>query len=520
MPARKSRVPGLCKPPSTLGTVPDGDLADQGLPPLAAEERDSTSKARINKYGNGFVIDSEISLEAHRRLESDSDTLLYEEDEPEELVTDVTPDDLPVPRPHPHQESTFQAQVESLFATLRASDTRAAIMIGLLAVSILFIAGFSPYAHSVKPDKAFRQELQSLGASVKGAVIRPFVVRTRIIDRLSSRVSFGGYPLRDTFQDWYERQLGPSWEITLRLPVGFRHPQRELERMDRKIRTSIRRRWRSISRGVRNQQQQIRSELDGAKGYLSKVASIFVRSDVGKKDNLAVDNVQLKAEVRRMVAEEFSRLMRSQHSPMDALRKSIKDLDDLANAVNELVASDGNSGPDYALFGAGGRIVASSPSYGEQFLRFLYDRSLGFLGVRSHLVYRPKRPLTAISPGVLPGDCWAFPGSRANLTIALGKRIVPSMFTMEHTPRKSAVSISSAPREFHVYGVTAGEPDQLLGTFSYSTSEMDRYLQRFSISEEVDVRAVGIVRLEILSNQDKESSYTCLYRFRVHGFEA
>ena len=66
-----------------------------------------------------------------------------------------------------------------------------------------------------------------------------------------------------------------------------------------------------------------------------------------------------------------------------------------------------------------------------------------------------NNPRTAIQPGVLPGECWAFKGSRGFLLVGLSVPVVPTRFSLEHIPRSMSPSgvIDSAPREFMVLGL-------------------------------------------------------------------
>ena len=85
-----------------------------------------------------------------------------------------------------------------------------------------------------------------------------------------------------------------------------------------------------------------------------------------------------------------------------------------------------------------------------------------------------NNPRTAIQPGVLPGECWAFKvdkskqtaeskqittqivqGSRGFLLVGLSVPVVPTRFSIEHIPRSMSPSgvIDSAPKEFVVLGM-------------------------------------------------------------------
>uniref|UniRef100_A0A4W3I9R8 SUN domain-containing protein n=1 Tax=Callorhinchus milii TaxID=7868 RepID=A0A4W3I9R8_CALMI len=74
-------------------------------------------------------------------------------------------------------------------------------------------------------------------------------------------------------------------------------------------------------------------------------------------------------------------------------------------------------------------------------------------------------------PDVHPGNCWAFKGSQGFVVIHLSAPIRPTAFTLEHIPKSVALlgSISSAPRDFAVYGLAdeSKEEGHLIGRYTY-----------------------------------------------------
>ncbi|PNF27965.1 hypothetical protein B7P43_G16430, partial [Cryptotermes secundus] len=88
-------------------------------------------------------------------------------------------------------------------------------------------------------------------------------------------------------------------------------------------------------------------------------------------------------------------------------------------------------------------------------------------------------------PCTMPGECWAFDGSGAVVIQLIGKVNVKAV-SVEHTSRSQLLPglIKSAPKDFSVW-----EPAAIPFRF---------------------------IELKIYNNHGKES-YTCLYRFRVHG---
>ncbi|NWX40239.1 SUN1 protein, partial [Steatornis caripensis] len=120
-------------------------------------------------------------------------------------------------------------------------------------------------------------------------------------------------------------------------------------------------------------------------------------------------------------------------------------------------------------------------------------------------------------PDMYPGNCWAFKGSQGYLVVRLSMKIYPTAFTVEHIPKTLSPTgnITSAPRNFSVYGLDDEyqEEGKLLGQYVYD--EAGEPLQMFPVMEESE-KAFQIVELRIFSNWG-HAEYTCLYRFRVHG---
>ncbi|XP_047215550.1 SUN domain-containing protein 3-like isoform X1 [Girardinichthys multiradiatus] len=117
---------------------------------------------------------------------------------------------------------------------------------------------------------------------------------------------------------------------------------------------------------------------------------------------------------------------------------------------------------------------------------------------------------------LLPGQCWAFAGSQGHLSIALSHRVSISHVSIGHIPKMVSPtgSISSAPREFSVYGNKDLEDEEsLLGTFLYD--EDGDHLQTFKLPDR-KAGSFRFMRLQVNSNWGKPE-YTCLYGFRVHG---
>lgn len=189
-------------------------------------------------------------------------------------------------------------------------------------------------------------------------------------------------------------------------------------------------------------------------------------------------------------------------------------LDDVNRVMKEMLAkydADKTGLPDYALESAGGSVVNT---------RCTETYSKG--GRRYYMFGLPiwtftRSPRDAITPGMHPGECWAFRGSQGHLVIKLSQRIRVTAVSVEHIARSlvSSGHTSSAPHVFQIWGLES-ETDssgQLLGTYRYDADSDP--LQYFIIQTPVPV-IYDYVEMKILSNHGN-LDYTCLYRLRVHG---
>ncbi|XP_077357886.1 uncharacterized protein LOC144004532 isoform X8 [Festucalex cinctus] len=188
-----------------------------------------------------------------------------------------------------------------------------------------------------------------------------------------------------------------------------------------------------------------------------------------------------------------------------------KDVDQMVKAALQLFSHDRTGLADYALESGGGSILSTRCSQTYETKAAL----LSLFGIP--LWYFSQSPRVVIQPNVHPGNCWAFRGSAGFLVIRLSMSILPSAFSLEHIPKALAPSgtLSSAPRDFRVYGLDhAGqERGTLLGSYTYR--EDGEALQTYDVTEENE-RAFQIIEVQVLTNWGHQE-YTCMYRFRVHG---
>lgn len=215
---------------------------------------------------------------------------------------------------------------------------------------------------------------------------------------------------------------------------------------------------------------------------------------------------------------------------------------DIIDAALVRYSKDTLARQDFALYTAGARVVApmTSETYNLRPSNLL-RRAVGIMTATSSIVGRP--PVTALHPDCSVGMCWAMQGTYGQLGILLSRQIVPTDVTIEHAPADIAPDVSSAPRDFELWGFVerqddldrlevfrqahpdsvADKPtspyanDMLLASGSYIPSPT-AFIQTFPI--DAVVRELGIpfrtVILKVTSNHGNPYT-TCLYRVRVHG---
>lgn len=200
-------------------------------------------------------------------------------------------------------------------------------------------------------------------------------------------------------------------------------------------------------------------------------------------------------------------------------------LDDVRAVARRLVeteldkhAADGIGRVDYALGTGGGKVV---------------DHSEGFyhgLGIDWRHYLPGSKQKHSLANKVLepsfgePGQCLPLKGRNVYIEIALRTSIFPEAFSLEHVSRAVAYDISSAPKEFRVFGWLDSYKEEdasfkpmaqvLLGDFVYDINK--KSVQTFVVPHESQEKLINMVRLEVLSNYGSRS-HTCIYRFRVHG---
>uniref|UniRef100_A0A8C1VCI0 Zgc:152977 n=1 Tax=Cyprinus carpio TaxID=7962 RepID=A0A8C1VCI0_CYPCA len=255
-------------------------------------------------------------------------------------------------------------------------------------------------------------------------------------------------------------------------------------------------------------------ELELPKSLLQWLSDHFVsttemQASLSTLENSILGNLSLQVEEGQSPSKETITQTVRQATGEAGLSEEHVQL--IVNNAMKLYSEDRTGLVDYALESGGGSIISTRCS--ESF-----DTKTALLSLFGFpLWYFSQSARVVIQPDVHPGNCWAFKGSQGYLVIGLCMKILPTAFSLDHVPKSLSPTgnISSAPREFSVYGLDdeQQEEGQLLGQYVYN--EDGDALQTFLVSEEVS-RGFQIIEMRVLSNWG-HPEYTCVYRFRVHG---
>ncbi|KAK5640933.1 hypothetical protein RI129_009480 [Pyrocoelia pectoralis] len=132
-------------------------------------------------------------------------------------------------------------------------------------------------------------------------------------------------------------------------------------------------------------------------------------------------------------------------------------------------------------------------------------------------VWYTANPNRILQPGTLPGQCFAFKGSTGKIRINLFHAVYVSAITLEHVHKSLALNRTGAPKDFRVYGLEneSSSSGFDFGLFKYKLQ--GNALQTFQVQNRSSVPHKH-VELHILNNHGNPT-YTCIYRFRIHGNE-
>ncbi|XP_043790093.1 tetratricopeptide repeat protein 39C-like [Apis laboriosa] len=187
-------------------------------------------------------------------------------------------------------------------------------------------------------------------------------------------------------------------------------------------------------------------------------------------------------------------------------------------AVRELVKNelqtydaDKTGRTDYALANSGGAILSTRDTE-------TYSAGAPVLKLFGIPICQQQNiPQAIIQTGVLPGECWAFKGSRGDVVIQLLGFVHITGVSLEHIPQSISPTgeTSTAPKEFSIWGLTNVDDTNpfLFGEFIYDNTGPP--VQYFEV-EHTSKNAYEIIELKVHSNNGN-NEYTCIYRIRIHG---
>ncbi|XP_017153910.1 uncharacterized protein LOC108163253 isoform X2 [Drosophila miranda] len=253
-----------------------------------------------------------------------------------------------------------------------------------------------------------------------------------------------------------------------------------------------------------------------AKDYLEQqLLELNKRTNNNIRDEIERSSIVLMGEISERLKREILLAVEAKHNESssslegeigeEAVRQIVK-------AVLATYDADKTGLVDFALESAGGQILSTRCTESYQ----TKTAQISVFGIP--LWYPTNTPRVAISPNVQPGECWAFQGFPGFLVLKLNSLVYVTGFTLEHIPKSLSPTgrIDSAPRNFTVWGLEH-EKDQdpvLFGEYEYQDNGAS--LQYFTLQNLEIQRPYEIVELRIETNHG-QPTYTCLYRFRVHG---
>jgi len=221
---------------------------------------------------------------------------------------------------------------------------------------------------------------------------------------------------------------------------------------------------------------------------------------------------------------------------MKELNNLTEKIETVVDAKLDKFAADRVAMTDYALHASGGKIVkAMTNEINPEDLKIFsrknvnqnqYNDNSLFNTLLNYIVPRSKDmqdffpdSTNVIKPSLQPGECWAFPGSKGQVTIKLIKPIKITHVTLDHAHKKIITQLNSAPNEFKVFvwkleadgsSLIKVENPILTAAFNIDGPQIQTW-EVTRIAEEF-----LYITLEIVSNHGN-TDYTCVYRFRVHS---
>ncbi|CAG8464422.1 8757_t:CDS:1 [Paraglomus occultum] len=320
------------------------------------------------------------------------------------------------------------------------------------------------------------------------------------------------------------------------------------------------------------------------RGIISDEVKSFCTSEV--KDR--VKN-EVKAEVKEVVEKEIThaKKLRATYKGTDLVDIIRQESQKVIEEALLVFSQDKLNRPDFALHSAGAKVISriTSKTY-EVWPEKWFAKLFAYMSGQG--ILRGKPPVTALSPDTNVGQCWPFPGREGQLAVLLSRKVYVTAVTYDHVSKHIGVDVTSAPRDFEVWGIVndgkygrderVPDEDDEEDIFMESKDEecgvredgeyvpyknsinnnvpeptkwsdldptienlasselrlgtstlhlfLGRYtydihgnpVQTFEVPESIKQRnkPVTAVVMKVLNNWSKDT-FTCLYRFRVHG---
>jgi len=238
---------------------------------------------------------------------------------------------------------------------------------------------------------------------------------------------------------------------------------------------------------------QINKLIESQTAQAGHLIKLTERLDYQLKEDHQLDERAINAIVAKVGQDKIATMI-SDAAMTEIVRKQL-----------ELFAADRLNRTDYAALSSGGRIIHVLTSHALRPWTLL-NWATGSMTASPDIV---------LTPGAMPGQCFAFAGHHGTVAIQLGMPIVPSSFSLDHISPGLALNFGSAPKNFVVWGLKGKyDPNPaLLGNYTYVKN--GPAIQTFNVQKSRP-EVCDVVVLEIESNYGNKE-LTCIYRFRVHG---
>ncbi|WOL06801.1 hypothetical protein Cni_G15535 [Canna indica] len=305
----------------------------------------------------------------------------------------------------------------------------------------------------------------------------------------------------------YERRIS---EVEASLKKSAEKLQIQLDVVDKKIESEISIVTKELLKKTEEKGALFQDELKKLEDrtvYLGKSLSALKDTDLLSKEEFE----KLLNELKESKSIDDSNI----NLHLDKIRILARDI---VHKEIEKHAADGLGRVDYALASGGAKVVRHSEPYSfEQGNSWFTTKGRNGVHTSAHKMLEP-------SYGE-PGHCFPLQGRSGFVEIRLRTGIIPKAITLEHVAKSVAYDRSSAPKDCRVSAwfeshEEDSSPDYvkkifMLTEFSYDLDKSNA--QTFNIVTG-ETGLVNMVRLDFISNHGN-SAVTCIYRFRVHGYE-